>query len=61
MSLTLVEDAKEGLKPGMQQPSSNDPISPVEGPRDAAKSSAYRITAKSGTYRLGPVDPTKAR
>jgi quercetin dioxygenase-like cupin family protein len=40
MSLTLVEDAKEGLQPGTQRASSNDPISAVEGTGDANESSA---------------------
>jgi quercetin dioxygenase-like cupin family protein len=63
MSLTLVEDAKEGLKPGTQQASSNDPISAVEGTRDATKSSAASthgqvryVPAGMGRSYKSPID-----
>jgi quercetin dioxygenase-like cupin family protein len=63
MSLTLVEDAKESLMPGMQRASSNDPISAVEGTGDADKSSAASnhgqvryVPAGTGQSYKSPID-----
>ncbi|MDR5729516.1 MAG: cupin domain-containing protein [Terriglobia bacterium] len=63
MSTTLVEDAKEGLQPGTQQASSNDPISAVEGTGDADKSSAAfthgqvrYVPAGTGRSYKSPID-----
>ena len=61
MSLTLVEDAQEGLKPGTQQASSNDPISAVEGTRDADKSSAASNQCQVRYVPAGTGRPTRAR
>jgi quercetin dioxygenase-like cupin family protein len=63
MSLTLVEDSQEGLKPGTSQASSNDPISTVEGRWDADKSSAASnhgqvryVPAGTGRSYKSPID-----
>ena len=63
MSLTLIEDAQEGLQPGTQQASSNHRISAVEGTRDADKSSATSthgqvkyVPAGTGRSYKSPID-----
>ena len=63
MSLTVVEDSQEGLRPGTPQASSNDPISTVEGRRDADKSSAASnhgqvryVPAGTGRSYKSPID-----
>ena len=63
MSLTLVEDAQEGLKPGTQQASTKDSNSAVERTRDADKSSAAPnhgqvryVPAGTGRSYKSPID-----
>jgi quercetin dioxygenase-like cupin family protein len=63
MSLTLAEDAKEGLTPGTQQARSNDSISAVKGIGDADKSSAASthgqvkyVPAGTGRSYKSPID-----
>jgi quercetin dioxygenase-like cupin family protein len=63
MSLTLAEDAKEGLTPGTQQARSNDSISAVKGTGDADKSSAASthgqvkyVPAGTGRSYKSPID-----
>jgi quercetin dioxygenase-like cupin family protein len=63
MSLTLVEDAKEGLKPGTQQANTIDAISAVEATAGADKSSAASnhgevryVPAGTGRSYKSPID-----
>ena len=63
MSLTLVEDRQESLKPRTQQASSSDPISAVGGTADADESSAASahgkpryVPAGSGRSYKSPID-----
>ena len=63
MSLTLIEDAKEGLTPGTQQANTNDEISAVEAPAGTDKPSAASthgqvkyVPAGTGRSYKSPID-----
>jgi quercetin dioxygenase-like cupin family protein len=62
MSVALVEDAKEGLKPGTQQASNNDQLIAVEATRSAGFSASSKqsqvayVPAGTGASYKSPID-----